>query len=393
MNNKVEEILLAEANRCESVLSDAENQLDAVVDADVKRFHTEVYDNIPKQFGEYLDEALGDKINSVRKSKLNMDYFNKSDRGQQIVEEAKKSGISIEDYMKQKTKEKNRHYWSNSSSEAFYVTVGNSFGVSYLTARTQRIHTMYFDKTRYFYYLKKGHVDQISNRRKRECAGAFLEYRDDALAKVDALKKTLIEVNIPYKKQTILEASFHNRYDRYNRGGTEYSILGDVEDSIVNHIYVNAPTLEIWDGVQPLDTTCKYGDGGQSNFMSFVFLTVVPDPNNSRNVKTDFVCNLDIDTDGVYHSLKNVNGRNSLTQICGGNDYYGGNIQPLREKYGYMRVNDPNGIPLDMAEIVKNPIVKAEIDERLKVYSDVSKGLMELKEEFADLYFVNSASI
>ena len=356
----------------------------------VNKFRNEIYDNIPIQFGNYLSEALGETINSKRTSVLNKEFFAHTPHGQHIMEAIKTNNMTIEETVIANLKENNNSHYYKSNSDCIYLTVGKDFGVSYLTANTQRINTMYFDKTKYFTYLTQGHVDLIKDSRKRECAAAFVKFRDDFIQQITPIHETLIDINIPIKKQQVKQAVISNKYDRYAyRNTTDYMLLGNAVDDTINEVYIGMPNFKIWDGYTNPNNACKYEDHGVENFLSVVFLqTDTSQKSGGTNIR--IVANIDISGKSVQHTLNSLyDGNHGLFQQQDDNRFSSSSTI-IRNKYTYVSVLEPDGIPIGLNNVFKNPQLQKEINDRINFYVTASKTLQLLKEEFADLYFVHA---
>jgi hypothetical protein len=389
--SEIDKVLSKYNDECTQTIQDACNRVDTVIEESVSHFSDKVYDDIPKQFGEFLATALGDRINGQRSSVVNKTFFEVNADGKALAIQAEKANQTIEEYIQEQVKKGTYNTYYGRKDINLYLSVGRYFGVSYYAGQGNRVSTKYFHPTKSFKYLTQEHCDCIKNKRKRECAQGFLDFKLQFMEDYKNIEQAVtIETDVPIKSAKILAINVCNKYNRYSDRAEHYRTIDNMVDKNITHIRFSTPAIEVWDMASDIDTDCKSKSRSCESYVGANFVRIDQNKNEFREVASVL-----IEASSFRHTLKSaIEGDDSIASY---GDHGLRHDYAFQNKYGHgtqrLRLQDENTLIMNLDEIIVLPEVKAELDKRIGFYARQSKALQELKENFADLFFVNSESI
>jgi hypothetical protein len=375
------------AKECKEAITEAQEKAKAVLEPIVDQLQKESLPNIPKVFGEFLYTSLGDKITGSRNSILNQTLLNESMYGKAAVERANTNGITVEEQLRKDQAYDHHNYSYKYHQVQAWITTATKFGVSYVAGEGNRLSTIYFSSDHCFKYLTQEHVDLIRNRLKRECAQAFLDFRNDFVTGAEQLGMETIEVDIPVTlgqvacvvKSPKINGNVHSYRDRTKKF---YQVMdGTVYDKIT-HVVATIEKYEKWDKAAEVNKNVK--KVGYTSHPTYISLTFF---NCDREKTVSVIGNVDIAMDEVRTSVETMND-NNVRQVLNGLSCLPSNRTKWLTAAG--SIVDAQGILMNMDAVLQNPTVKDAIDKRLKFYNDMSARLQELKHDHATLYFLNA---
>lgn len=385
MNTKLIEEFKKQHAECTELLNSTSADARSVMTEIQSDYHNSVVENIPKDFGDFLYNALGTKINSQRKVTLNTEYCN----AKGYYEQAKNNNRTIDEHLKYTA----THYYggygyNNSKEQNFsYITTGKRFGFSYYTD-TGKLYTKFIGGRQLFYFLTQEHVDLISNKLKRKCAQEFLNFRNNYIAKLAEVGKSLIDTDIPIRMATISQITFRNKFSKSGYGGddTKYNMVENIADSKIHNVAIDLPTVECWDKTsKPSKNTFEYGrDNGTS--VSLYALRRIK-KNKKYELCGDFIYTYDSITGGVLGADKS--NRVSTTSPSDVYDVLTNFGIKSDASYNQDVVTYNDKLTLDWDKILSDDSVKQKLDDICKFYNTASKAIATLKQRHAGLIFIN----
>lgn len=389
--SKYDDSAKAWRDECIETLEEAKTKADEAIEGSFDQFRQNSLGNIPQQFGEFLYTALGDRVTGQRCSVVNKTYFETSNKGLDVANRASNAEMTIEDYLSDPRKSWNHRHIQ------LYITTGRKFGVSYFTGDSKRVHTIYVGKAGCFKYLTQEHVDCIKNKQKRKCAQDFLDFRNDYVTGMENLTDCLVDTKVPIKLGVVsclTKSKKINSYAGSYRDNTvdTYVVMDGVAEDTITHTIATIQTEKVWDKISALDSRSVKRDHLVSpSFISLVFLNI---DDEKKTIKVIGNVDMDmIDSCSVHHTLQvatDFSNRRTLNHSDACNIGYQITREPALKAYVNNSVEDCGGIILNMDEIIQNPLIRNELDKRVKFYNDMSDRLQRLKHEHATLYFVNA---
>lgn len=393
MSNKIIKELEACNKEYEKLLDDTVDKVKPLIDGIQKTYHDNVIKNIPIDFGDYLSNALGAKVNSQRKTVINMDYCASKD----YVALAKKGKVTVDEYLRKKAMEYS--YWNKGEQNFTHITTGKSFGFSYYTRPKNnsvggKLYTKTIHKSQLFYFLTQEHVDLISNKAKRKCAQEFLNFRNNYVAKLNDIGNTTLDGGIPVKVATISKVRFQNKYKTGGDGVKNYHIVEDITNDTIDKIVVGVPTVKKWDKKSlPEKRYFEYGTNKNNIVNIFVLKSVKDEDDDAKYiVYGDIHYGYDFVNAGIL-GAKSDNSGILYMQSYDMRDHLGKAGIIDKSKYGYSsneyRVNDK--LTLNWDEIISNKNVKSTLDDIVTFYNSAGKAIATLKQRHAGLVFINGS--
>lgn len=396
---------------CVNQLTTAEKKMDDVIIPDLEQFQKNTHEDISQQFGDFLYACLGERVTGQRSSVLNTTFFNETEEGKNLMEEAKKAGKSIEDYLVEYTKTIKQHqhnfYYRRSARTLatqqvqLYITTGRRFGISYFTGDDGRTHTMYLGKGECLKYLTQEHVDCVKNRQKRECVQDFFNFKTEFFDKLNDLRNCLIPLDqiVELGMVSILRKANKLATGIYNNNrNKEYLFMDETVNSKITHMMITVQDLEPWNKKEKVSIYDVRNDTSNTPaYISIMFLNI-----DDHEATINIVANLDMSVTEVMHSLRNASAVNqnyivkhlNCTRTRGDEDV--NVIRSIMNKDSAynrtityeIRLSDGNILNMDV--LWNNPVVQAEVKKRIAFYNDMSNKLQELKHKFSTLYFLHS---
>ena len=383
----------------EDVFGESKSGIVALMEPIQKTIKNECTANIPRSFGEFLYSCLGDRVVGQTKSVINTAWL-KTDKGKHIAELAEQKKCTVEEYLE---KHDYRKSWDDkktfNQTQAF-LSAGRKFGVSYVTGCGDRSHTIYFEEGTIFKYLTQEHVDCILNKEKKKCTQAFLDYRDEFVSELNKLSKEVITLGVPVKIAKIAYLTTQTQFNRYENRENNLSatVIQEITDDFVESATIAMPTIELWDR-SSIGSHCAKGNLALNIAMSIQFGSM-KGKKVGRNPNTKPVTvfgNVDFSGGELTNTFDCIeNGNDHLVQgthsTIGLPDFCcisnGINLTSDRY-YANESITSPDGIAINMLDLVKHPNVQDAINKRVEFYKTWSVKLQELKHSFAGLYFLN----
>jgi len=333
------------------------------------------YNKIITSFNEFLNTICGDKVNSTNKKMLNPKFAASYD-AENIQRRADAHEMTLVEYMD------SNHYYGARNQQP-YISTGHSFGVCYYTGRGSRTHTIKFPSGALFGYITKEHASLISNKLKRECVQALIQFRDDFVIGLNELS-TIVPVAIPVTLDDVLVVSYGQRNnptrDRYKPEDTAF-VFDDYNHDMVTHCTVSTDSIRIWDGEDTIDFSGYYYTPSLDAVIGCSFFHLNEETKKYRDIANVTIrgdritTNLDTAKDTRVRDMPHNDKSLALAQIA---------------TLGNYREEKPLGICFDVDNLVNHPTIQAELSKRVKFFDDMMTELVRIKHEYATLYFLNA---
>ena len=385
-----------DTNACFDVIK---NKVSEVTEPIRRDLELNTIKHIPIEFGKFLYSCLGEKVNTRRVSVINQTYIDKSTHGKMITEKAKEKKCSIQEYLT------SHNYYTYNNEKIFnptqaYILTGKQFGIACSNSKGDGINVTYVEADAIFKFLTQEHVDCINDKEKKECAQAFLDYRNSFISELDTLDTdNIININVPVKIASIITLSSTDKYnsDRYTNNRDTACVIKEVKDDIANVVTITTPTFAIWDKVMEFSNNTARATFDLNPCFSVLFGKVMENLDQCKYKYTICMGNVDIGTTVVSSTIDSLNNSSNdyvmripETQRF---DSFGKIINKAVnnfDSYKAMQVSkDVNGLIMNLDDIINHPDVQSAIQKRVTFFKDKSKELQELKHKHAGLFFLN----
>jgi hypothetical protein len=403
--SKYDEYLKSANEECQAELKTAQDETKNTLEPTVEKFQRNSLDNIPQQFGDFLYIALGDRVTGQRSSVLNKTYAENNGHAVELAERAEEQGRTLEEQAKHEQAEYEKKYgnaptyqrrWVTHRQHQLWITAGRKFGVSYITGKGDRFHTIYFGEGECFQYLTQEHVECVKNKLKRKCTQDFLDFRNDFVSGTDELANQLIEVDVPARLGVIScvtkSPKINSHAGSYNDQKQEtFHILDEVVDAKITHLIATVNKVDIWDKETDVSSNARRGVRSVPSYLSLVFLDI-----NDEDKEIKILGNVDMNISEVRSSIQRATQFNVRETLFNLDEvemphYRFTDHEALKSQYrNNYSVRDADGILMNLGDILVHPSVSKELDKRVKFYNDMSDRLQKLKHDNATLYFVNA---
>ena len=367
---------------------------DAVVEPIQRDIKLNTIENIAHDFGKFLYTCLGERVVGLSNQVINMDLMNKLDYPAKAVE----AKCTLEEYLEKHDCGTDYRGIKQFKETQAYLTAGRKFGVSYIVRTGKRSHTIFFEEDKIFEYMVQEHVDCIKNKAKKECAQAFLNYRDSFVNDINHLNDdNIFEINVPLKvaKVSTLQTGAKYYTDSYSRNGASAMVVEDITDDVAQFATITTPAFEKWDKISNVNSRdARRGATDLNIAMSVQFGRVTGKSGNYKTVLSQG--NVDFAFDKFRHSVDTlkdssnspvveIHETNNFLTFCEiinkdqQQDHYA-----LRNCSKYM-----DGVPMNVGDVINHPILRKEIQTRIDFFKTKSNALQDMKHSFAGLYFIN----
>jgi len=389
----------------EELISEAQGRLLDLIKDYQTRFDTAVNSNIYDDFGSYLYNALGNKINSNNKNAV-LSVWAESVKGKELIKQAKDSKQdlikTIARYNDHKT------HWEPASRKSYIIThvvTGKKFALAYITPKCI-VRTVPIPDRALFFALTQEHVDLISNKDKRICAQEFLNFRDNYIKILKDLNETaIVDVDVSTNVAEFKVISVMNRVSKqeYGRDKDTYISVDKISKMHFNHVHISIPidpkTLDVYDNA--INHPRRYSHGLESrNFGSVI--SVHPDRHTVMIHNADIkvvagarhatyfgsinLCEKESDTCLVPSDVLSSSTA-SICQFVNLKDAFDG--PTVRKDFDVERITQNTGFMLDYEDLLNDPKVQKAIDRRIKFFETATKTLEHLKTKHAKLIFLH----
>lgn len=386
----------------ERVFGESKQGIIALMEPIQKTIKDECIDNIPANFGKFLYSCLGDRVVGQTNSVVNRAWLN-SEKGKRMVELATGKNCTIEEYLE---KHDYRKSWDDkkvfNQTQAF-LSAGRKFGVTYVTGCGDRSHTIYFEEGSIFRYLMQEHVDCILNKEKKKCTQAFLDYRNEFLGELKTLSAEVLTIGVPVKIAKVVSLTTQAQFNRYEQRESNLSatVIQDITEDVVELATITMPMFDVWDGAGSLASHSAKGTSDLNIAFSIQFGSMKGTKVSRRSPNHKQVTvygNVDVSVDQLAQTVDVIDS-GSDKHVLGIHDTNGlpdfccvvNNIdQHVERYYANECVTNPDGLVINMVDLVAHPNVQGAIQKRLEFYKTWSTKLQDLKHSFAGLYFLHS---